>query len=297
MPLKPFGKDILKPYGKKEVLLYYGIVAEKLRKYLKGKEIASKVWLPKFFFIKRGSKEKPLYIDDFKEVTPEFLELRKLSLKDAKPKLSEKQALLWSYFVPRKYADLFYATNNEGAGKPIDRLFFDIDRGEVPAEKAREITFLFCEVLKSSEELEKLLGEIEPFVMWTGNSFHVYLFIKPRPQSFYERYIQFSKNSPLESITGRLIEQVRKQTDIKVIGGHDRVKGHINIDPSQTPSGKLCRAPFSLHMRDWQTVDGVAIPVALKDLKKKGLTEKLKKYDANRVVRELDSLAKLMPKL
>jgi len=239
---------------------------------------------------------KPLYIEEFKTVTPEFLEMRNLSLDKARPKLSKRQELLWSYFVPRKYSDLLFATNNEGPGKPIDRLFYDIDRGDVPAEQAREVTSLFYEALKGSDELKKLIGDVEPFVMWTGNSFHIYVFIKSQPQSFYDRYIQYSKNAPLETITGRLVSKIAKQTDVKVIGGHDKVKGHVNIDPSQTPSGKLCRSLFSLHMKDWQTVDGVAIPVDPKNLKKKGLTNKLKKYDANRVVKELDSLAKLLPK-
>jgi hypothetical protein len=274
---------ILDNHGDKEVLAYYGVVAKRLGSYLKGKEIASKVWMPRFFFLKRGSKDKPLFIEDFRHVTPEFMELRKLSLDEARPKLNEKQLLLWSYFVPRKYSDFFYATNGEGVGRPIERVFY------------REVTLLFYEALKSSEELKKLLGKVDPSVMWTGASFHVYIFLKQMSHASYERHIHYSKNAPLESVTGRIIEEIKKSTDIKVMGSHEKIKGHVIIDPSQTPSGKLCRAPFSLHMKDWKTVDGVALPVAPKDLKKKGLTSKLQEYDADRVVKELNTLAKLLP--
>ncbi|MBU0477468.1 hypothetical protein KKC91_02740, partial [bacterium] len=69
-------KDVLRPFGDIEVLLYYAAVSKKLAKYLEGKEIASKNWLGKKGFlptlIKRGSKLEPLYINEFSEITHDF---------------------------------------------------------------------------------------------------------------------------------------------------------------------------------------------------------------------------------
>jgi hypothetical protein len=296
-------KDIVKPFGHTDVLLLYGIVGEKLKKFLKGKELASKVWLPKGnikYFLNRGSKKPPLFIDDFVEaVTPEFLELRSgHHLKEVGSKITEKQKLVWSYFPPRKLTDFFYATNSEGAGKPIDRIFFDIDRGkEVSLENSRNVTKLLCEVMRKDQELKKLTGKPNPFVSWTGNSFHVYIMLgKPRPNSFYEKYFMFSKNNPLASFTGRWAEQIKKELKINVAGGHEKLPNVISIDPSQTPSGKLARSPLgSLHMEDARTMDGVSIPVTEKMLADSDLPKKLKGLKPKYVIDNLDKLAERLP--
>ena len=111
-------KDVVRPFGDTDVLLLYGIAGGKLRNFLKGKELASKVWLPQGnikYFLNRGSNKPKLFIDDFIEaITPEFLEIRnKHHLKDVEASLSEGQRLVWSYFPPRKLMDFFYATNGE----------------------------------------------------------------------------------------------------------------------------------------------------------------------------------------
>src|SRR3989338_4517237 len=109
-------KNLLHPYGDLDVLLYYALAARKLKKFLRGKEIAAKNWIPgyKRQLLKRGSLLPPLWIEDFIEtVTPEFLEKRKGHLKDIRPQLSKNQVLVWQYFLPRKLSDFFYATNNE----------------------------------------------------------------------------------------------------------------------------------------------------------------------------------------
>ena len=71
----------------------------------------------------------------------------------------------------------------------------------------------------------------------------------------------------------------------------EKING-INIDPSQTPSGKLCRAPFSLHMKNEKEVDGVAIPLEVKELNDKNLIKKLKGYTPENIIKELDKLEK-----
>ncbi len=295
--------DTVKPFGHTDVLLLYAVVGEKLKDFLNGKELASKVWLPHGnikYFLNRGSKKPPLYVDDLVEaITPEFLEIRsKHHLKEVEKQLNEKQKLVWSYFPPRKLIDFFYATNGEGAGKPIDRIFFDIDRGkEVSVENARKVTKLLCEIIRNDSGLRELIGETKPFVSWTGNSFHVYIMLdKPRPNSFYEENFMFSKNNPLASFTGRWAGVIRKELKINVSGGHEKIPNVISIDPSQTPSGKLCRSPLgSLHMADAKTVDGVSIPVTEKMLGNEDLPNKLKKIKPEYVIDNLEELAKRLP--
>lgn len=296
-------KDIVKPFGHTDVLLLCGITGGKLKKFLKGKELASKVWLPKGnikYFLNRGSKKPPLFIEDFVEaVTPEFLELRsRHHLKEVESELTEKQKLVWSYFPPRKLIDFFYATNSEGAGKPIDRVFFDIDRGkDTSLENARNVTKLLCEIIKKDKELKKLIGKTDPFVSWTGNSFHVYIMLdKPRPNSFYEKNFMFSKNDPLASFTGRWAEQIKNELKINVAGGHEKLPKFLNIDPSQTPSGKLARSPLgSFHMEDARTIDGVSIPVTEKMLADEDLPKKLKETRPKDVIDNLDKFAGRLP--
>jgi hypothetical protein len=294
-------ENILKPFGHTDTLLYYGIVAQKLRKYLKGKELAAKIWLPSGnlpFFIRRGSKDEPLFIEELCEgATEHLLEVRKdiENLKDAESKLNKKEAKVWHYFVPRKLIDFFYATNGESAGKNIDRIFFDIDRADLPAEKAQEVARLLVELIEKDSEFKKLF-RFRTFVMWTGSSFHVYLLLeKPITNAQYEKFISHKKDLPLESFTGRWADAIKKQSKINAKGGHEKTNGWINIDPSQTPSGKLCRAPFGLHMKDAKTVDGVAIPLAVKMLSEKGLVKKLQGYTPEMVVKELDEFWKRLP--
>src|SRR3989338_691405 len=137
------GRSVLKPFGSLDVLYYYAVVAEKLEKFLKGKELAVKVLLPKGipFFLKRGSNSPPLYAKDLREVNEKVLKLRaKHGLSEVKSQLIGKQALIWEYFVPRKLIDFFYACNKEGQGKLIERIFIDIDKGkEIKSEIAQKV--------------------------------------------------------------------------------------------------------------------------------------------------------------
>jgi hypothetical protein len=296
--------DVVKPFGQTDVLLLYGIVSEKLKEFLEGREIASKTWLPHGnipYFLKRGSKLPPLFAEDFvKVVTPEFLKTRSehSHVKEIET-LTSLQKRVWNYFVPRKLIDFFYATNGEGVGKPIDRVFFDIDRGkEMTAEQAKEVAKLLIRTVKEDNDLKNLLGEAETFVCWTGNSFHVYIFFdEKKPNSFYERYFQYSKHNPLSSFTGRWAKRIDEGLDFKVVGGHEKISKAINIDPSQTPSGKLCRVPLgSLHMFDARTVDGVSIPLTEDMLEEDELIIKLEKFRPNDVIKNLDLLTKRLPK-
>jgi hypothetical protein len=294
-------KDTLKPFGETDVLLYYGIVVPKLYKYLKGKEIAAKNWLGKDAFsnslLKRGSKLIPLKAEDFREVIPEFLKLRieTNKLDDVRRKLNAKQQLLWSYFLPRHLSDLFYATNSEGVGKQIERIFIDIDRGDVGQKITQSITLaLVKEIQADNMFLDRYKGEL--FVMWTGNSFHIYLFLdKTVTCEDYENNIAYTKKDPLKSFIGRWAQKLNNKLGVKVIGSHEKVKNAIILDPSQTPSGKLCRAPFSLHMKDENTVNGIALPLTLDMLDDENLMGELNRTTPKKVIENLDKYIERLP--
>ena len=296
--------NIITPFGKIDVLLLYTIAAERLSKYLKDREIATKIWMPEGkvrYLLKRGSKLEPLFVNELIEaVDLDFLKLRSMEehLKDAKKDITDLQNKVWQYFFPRKLADFFYATNHENPGGDIDRIFFDIDRYKgMSAMQAQETTKLFVETIMEDQQFQKLLENPIPFIYWTGNSFHVFFFLdKPKPNSFYEKYFQYSKNNPEQNFTGKWAKKVDKQVNFKVTGGHERVENSINIDPSQTPSGKLSRIPLgSLHMKDAKTVDGVSIPINQKMLYDDNLVHNLVDYRPKDIIENLDQFEKLLP--
>jgi hypothetical protein len=292
-------KDPLHPLGGLDVLDYYSTVAHPLTRFLKGKELATKVWIPNGpKLLKRGSDLEPLSIQELASPPGEaFLRLRnESSLPEAREGLSPLQEKLWQYFFPRKLCDLFYATNGEGAGRPIERLFFDIDRGGPSAEEAAMVAAALLGRLSDDKDFASLVGKGTAFVLWTGNSFHVYYLLRqPVPNSVYDQHVQFSKNSPQDSFTGRWVSQIAKETGLKMAGGHEKREGFLILDPSQTPSGKLARAPFSLHMKDSKSVDGVALPVPPSGLGEKGLVRELQSYTPERVLDGLAALGKLIP--
>jgi len=288
--------DILRPFDQLDVLLYYAIISEKLIGFLRNKEIATKIWLPHNnirFFLRRATAFRPLYIQDFSHVSLEMIEMRaKYNIGKVRNKLTEKQILLWDYFVPRKLVDFFYACNGEKRSKTIDRIFIDIDRGKkVDTETAREVTCKLVEIIENDLELQKLI-KYKVFVMWTGNSFHVYLILKNQIEaSFYNKYLTNYRHQSGNSFIERWVKEIRKNTGINVKVGHEKLKDYIIVDPSGTPIGKLARTPFSLHMKSATEIDGVALPLVKDELRNKQLIKKLRSYTPQRVVKELDSLS------
>jgi hypothetical protein len=119
---------------------------------------------------------------------------------------------------------------------------------------------------------------------------------EPKEASFYAKHFQYSKNDPLASYTGRWTEKMTGSVEFKVSGGHEKRDGVLTINPSQTPSGKLCRAPLgSLHMKDANTVDDVSIPVTEKMLWEKGITEKLAGYAPKDALENIEKHARDLP--
>jgi hypothetical protein len=238
---------------------------------------------------------KPEY---FSEITPEFLKMRSETKKldDVRKKLSSRQQLIWEYFIPRHLSDFFYATNSEGAGKPIERIFIDIDRGSIGQKITQKVTKALVEEIQSDNMfMKKYKGEL--FVMWTGSSFHLYVFLdKTITSADYENNIAYSKKDPLASFIGRWAQKLNNKLGVKVVGSHEKVKDAIILDPSQTPSGKLCRAPFSLHMASDKEINGIAFPLDLDMLDDNGLIDDLKALTPKKVINDLDKYAGMLPK-
>ncbi|MEM4267234.1 MAG: hypothetical protein QXK37_00205 [Candidatus Woesearchaeota archaeon] len=282
-------QDILHSSGQLDTLPYYCIVAKRLGKFLAQKEIATKTWIPDGpTFLARGSKFKPLYINEI-SANRDFLELRKEKLDSVRAKLTPQEGKVWRYFLPRKLCDLFYATNGEHPGKDIERIFFDIDIGEnTMQEDARKIASMLIELVQNDDKFNEVIGKYNIVPMYTGRSFHVYLLLKkPIKHELYNKHIQFSKKEPLATFTGRWAKKIGDTLKIKVKGGHEKTKGFINIDPSQTPSGKLARAPFSLHMKDAKTIDGVAVPLRPEMLKDRDILHHLCSLTPDKVIENI----------
>jgi DNA primase len=290
--------DVLAPYGKLDVLYYYREVAEALSGFLRGKELASKVWIPRGpRIIKRASKHGALYVEELLEnVDEEFLKLRLRSLKEVRGNLNPVQVKIWNYFLPRKLCDFFYATNGEGEGKAIERIFFDIDRpSEVKPQEAQRAARALVELIRGDEEFNALVPGYRFFCMYTGSSFHVYLLLKDElPPGFYHEHLRFSKAEPLASFTGRWAEELRRR-GIAISAGHEKLAGKLILDPSQTPSGKLARAPFSLHMHSARDIDGVALPLSEEMLAERNLIEELRSYTPEKVLDNLSELRRRIP--
>lgn len=293
-------ENLLNPFGKIDVLLYYSIIAKikKLQKFLLKREIASKIWLKNGFFIRRGSVMEPLYIEEFSNVSEEFFKLRsQMDLKKAREKLTKVQEKLWLYFPQGKLIDFFYATNKEGKNKPIGRIFFDIDRGKnATAENARNVTSMLFDLIKKDKEFKNLFKKFKLFVSWTGHSFHLYILLdKKISNSAYQKYFSFSKNDPLKDFTGKWAQKINEKLSIKVTGSHEKIANTVIIDPSQTPSGKLARCPFSLHMKNFNKINGVSVPLNEEQLKSKKIIKELESLTIEKVIKELDKWSKNLP--
>ena len=293
-------RDPLQPFGFVDVLYYYARVAPLLRNFLKGKPLATKIHLPRGnipFFLRRAHVDGPLKIDDLlTDVDERLLKLRVNALADVRGQLTEKQQRIWSYFVPRKLIDFFYATNGEKIGGSLERIYFDIDRKGVDVDIAQEVTAALLDAIAEDTQFRDVAGSFKFFVLWTGNSFHVYLLLKkPMPASFYEKFIAYTKDDPLRSFTGRWAAAIAKNVYQKTQGGHEKKQGWITIDPSQSPSGKLARCPFSLHVSDADSYDGIALPVDIMKLRGTTLIKDLKNYTPKTVLDHLDSFKRLLP--
>jgi hypothetical protein len=287
-------KNVLHPYGSLDILYYYSEVSRILNNFLKYREIATKTVINNFFFLKRGSNSKPMFIEDLKQVDEKMLKLRaEHHLDEVKNKLNDKQILIWQYFVPRKFMNFFYATNKEGIGKPINRIFIDIDRRKQTAEDARKVALALVNEIKKDKEFNKKL-KYRVIVLWTGNSFHVLLLLKNKINlEFYSKYLSYGKKKQ-DSFIMKWAKSITEKTNIEVSAGHEKSDRFIILDSSNTPSGKLARAPFSLHVKNSEEYDGICVPVSLNELGNKNLIIKLRSLTPEKVLKDIDSYKRLL---
>ena len=279
-------KNILYLTGQLDCLSYYKMIFQKLKNFLGDREIATKIFIGKNigFIVKRGSKDPALLIFDLK-ISNKLLKLRKAEgLKDVRGKLKEKEILIWHYFVPRKMIEMHYACNREGVGKEIDRIFIDIDKGQkIDYGTYLKIVQELIRIIKSDNELKKL-AKFKLFILWTGKSFHVYLLLSKKfPHYFYERYFSFEENT----FISKWARTITKKTRIKVEAHHERIKDEVILDTSATPSGKLARCLYSLHISKEGKLVGVAVPIKERDLFKKNIIKELLSLTPEKVIMSL----------
>ncbi len=285
--------DFLHPYGNLDVLGRYGKVAPYLKDLLDKKEIASKIIGENFVLLKRGTKNPPIYIDDFNEIDEKYIQLRaNHHLKEVRDKLTPRQIVLRKYFVPRKLVNFFYACNNE-YGSKMDRIFIDIDRQDNSADDARKVALALSKIIISDEAFTKLI-DYKLLIIRTWASFHVYLLLKNSiDHAFYDRYLSYGEGKE-ESFIVKRASEVSDKTKFEVCAGHERRKWAIILDTSNTPPGKLARCPFSLHIKDNATIDGIAVPLHQDELADPTLISRLEKLTPESVWEKRESYTSLL---
>jgi hypothetical protein len=117
---------------------------------------------------------------------------------------------------------------------------------------------------------------------------------EPEDKSFYEKYLSFGKKKE-NNFTTKWADAISKKLNMQVLPGHERKKDAIIIDSSNTPPGKLARAPFSLHIKDYKTIDGVSIPLSEKELEDAKIVKKLRKITPEKVLNNLKNYSRLIP--
>lgn len=264
-------KGILYASGQLDCLSYYSKIFPKIKSFVGDRELATKTFVPKAippFILHRGSKDPKLTLRDIGS-TQSLIKMRVgKHIGDVEKHLNKKQHLVWRYFVPRKLTELHYAVNYEGQGKGINRIFIDLD-SKVSEERYLEVVKQLIKEIKKDKRLKKLVS-YRIKLIWTGTSVHLYLMLQSKkPRSFYEKYFSFKKGS----FTNKWAEEITKKTGVKVSAKHQRQKGSVILDSSATPSGKLGRVPYSLHLNSRGKLTGVSVPIKESDLRIKKFKE------------------------
>jgi hypothetical protein len=171
--------------------------------------------------------------------------------------LTKTQEKIWLYFPPNKPVEFFYATNSEHPGKPIERIFIDVDRTNLSEKIAKKVALALINEIKNDKPFNKIFKH-KIKLLFTGSSYHVYLILKkPISLAMYHDYIAYSKNVQISFIS-KWTRAINKKMGLPVTrGGHEKKRNMIILDPSGTPSGKLARVPFSIHVKKGK-IDGIA---------------------------------------
>lgn len=176
----------------------------------------------------------------------------------------------------------------------IDRIFIDIDRQTNSADDARKVVRELIKIFSSDKQFTKLIS-YKTVILRTGSSFHIYLLLKkPIDHIFYDTYLSYGKGKE-DSFPTKRAKQVSEATKLNIIAGHERRKGAIILDTSNTPPGKLARCPFSLHIKDFKTIDGITVPVSQEELDDPKLISKLQKLTPEMIRKDIERYKKLLP--
>lgn len=285
----------LYPNKELDVLDYYSKVSPYLTGFLKNKKIATKIhFSPSMFILKRGSNNEAVYINDFSIIDDKVIKLRTKHLDEVREELNDKQRLIWSYFPPRKMVEFFYAVNDEGAGKDIERIFIDIDRKNNSQEDAQKVCRELVNLINSDDDFKKMFSYKKLIILWTGNSFHVYIILnKAIDEKKYHEYLSYGEGKD-KSFIIKWAEIISDKTKINVRAGHKKELNCIILDSSNTPSGKLARSPFSIHLDKKLQYNGVSVPVDIKDLDDKDLIKKILKINPESVLKNIRGYEKLL---
>jgi hypothetical protein len=108
----------------------------------------------------------------------------------------------------------------------------------------------------------------------------------PVTLDFYNKYLSYGEKKP-DSFIIKWASSVSEITGIPVKAGHEKSEKFIILDSSGTPSGKLTRAPFSLHVKDYKSYDGVCVPISQSEIEDKNLIKRLQKLTPEEVLKNL----------
>lgn len=283
--------DFLHPRWELDILGRYSKITPYLKTFLKGKDLATKIIGPNFTLLKRWTVLPFLHLQDLDIIDENYLQLRaNHHLDDVRKQLNPKQTLVRQYFFPRKLVNFFYACNNE-YGKDIERVFIDIDRQTNTADDARKVALELVNTIKTDRSFPL---KHKTIILRTWASFHVYLILaKPIDHKFYDTYLSYGKKKE-KSFINKRAETISKKIWLTVLWWHARIKNALILDTSNTPPGKLARVPFSLHIKDSKTVDGICVPVTEAELADPKLISKLQKLTPEEVWKNINWYGKLL---
>lgn len=292
--------DVLRPYDELDVLPYYGRIAEKLMGFLRGRELASRIWTPSGrprSVVISSPPSPPLYVEQVAgAMTPGLADarLKYRNVDEARGILSPGQQLTWQYFPSRRYVGFYYATNRSGHDREIDRAVYDISPsvGATLDEALDAVRALTGAIV--SDDRYHALFKGDPFVYWTGSAFQVMLLTREhQPASFYRDSLEYTGKG--RTLSDSWIDAAALQGGVKISGGSQRRRGFVRIDTDLTPPGKLCPIPIGcLDMADGTTLAGVSVPLT-PALLKTDLLPGLVAYGPEQVLDELDELAARLP--
>jgi len=177
----------------------------------------------------------------------------------------------------------------------MNRLYLDFDRSkDIPLEHAAKDVASIAQTIEEDKKFESEFGEFSLLPVFTGFSFHLYIFLeKSFSHRQYEEFLSLQNKANFVSLW---VEQLRNSGHREIFAEHERKEGKMVVDISQSPSGKLARCPFSLHLHEGK-VSGLSVPMNFRNLDDKKFLKELENLTPKIVVEKIEDFAKNFPKL